>query len=155
MKNKKNLIIIISVIVLVVLDQVFKLAMSYSETSVVLINNVLELTPIKNFGAAFSIGIDNLLMIILNLVIIVILIKFIKERKEEAESIITISLVLILSGGLSNFIDRLFRGYVVDYIDINKLFCFPIFNLADVLVVVGGVILGICILRYWLKRYEK
>ena len=46
-------------------------------------------------------------------------------------------LTLILAGGTSNFLDRIFRGYVIDYIDINELISFPMFNLADICIVIG------------------
>ena len=44
---------------------------------------------------------------------------------------------MILGGGISNLIDRLFRGFVIDYLDINYLFKYPIFNLADICIVIG------------------
>ena len=46
---------------------------------------------------------------------------------------------MILGGGISNLIDRLFRGYVIDYIDINNIFKYPIFNLADIFIVIGVI----------------
>lgn len=48
---------------------------------------------------------------------------------------------MILGGGISNLLDRVFRGYVVDYIDINYLIKYPIFNLADILIVIGVLLI--------------
>jgi len=61
-----------------------------------------------------------------------------------------LSLFLILSGIISNLIDRLWHGYVIDFIQIN--FCnFPMFNVADVLVILGIVILFLFNLRIFSK----
>lgn len=64
-------------------------------------------------------------------------------------------LLLVLAGGIGNLIDRLFRGYVIDYIDINNLFEFPVFNLADVFIVVGITILIIYVLLDGKRKQEK
>ena len=52
-----------------------------------------------------------------------------------------ISIISIISGGIGNLIDRVFRGFVVDYIDINPIIKFPMFNLADILIVLGCITL--------------
>lgn len=49
---------------------------------------------------------------------------------------ILISLATIVAGGIGNLIDRIFRGYVIDYIDITPLIKYPMFNIADICVVV-------------------
>ena len=51
------------------------------------------------------------------------------------------SVSLILAGGIGNLADRIRQGYVVDYFDINELFSYPMFNLADCCVVVGAVLM--------------
>ena len=48
---------------------------------------------------------------------------------------------LIIAGGIGNLIDRILRGFVVDYLDISPLFNFPVFNLADCCVVIGTFLL--------------
>ena len=65
-----------------------------------------------------------------------------------------ISLLLILSGGIGNLIDRLFRGYVIDYIDINIL-DFPNFNIADISIALGIVLLIIYIIKTMLSDKNK
>lgn len=69
--------------------------------------------------------------------------------------VVNVSLLLVLAGGIGNLIDRLLRGYVIDYIDINNLFEFPVFNLADIFVVVGVAIIIICILLDGKRKQEK
>lgn len=63
-----------------------------------------------------------------------------------------IILCLILAGGISNLLDRIIKGFVVDYIDINQLFSFPIFNLADVYVVIGWTMLVLLTVKYTIKN---
>lgn len=48
---------------------------------------------------------------------------------------------MVISGGISNLIDRVFRGYVVDYIDINEIISYPIFNIADISVFIGVILI--------------
>ena len=49
---------------------------------------------------------------------------------------------IILAGGFGNFIDRIFRGHVVDFIDITEIINFPKFNLADIYIVCGWIVLA-------------
>ena len=57
-------------------------------------------------------------------------------------------LYVLVSGALGNFIDRIFRGYVVDFIYVS-LIDFPVFNLADVYVVCGGILLLLLVCFYY------
>ena len=72
---------------------------------------------------------------------------------------ILISLILIAAGGISNLIDRIFRGYVVDFIDVN-FFNFPNFNVADISIIIGiGILLIVIIKSFFsgetIKNYGK
>ena len=78
----------------------------------------------------------------------ILLTKFISSKKDEINIVILISISLIIAGGLGNLIDRIFRGYVIDYIDINPLFKYPVFNIADIFVVLGTILLCIYILFF-------
>lgn len=60
---------------------------------------------------------------------------------------VKISLIMVISGGVSNLIDRLVRGNVVDYIDINAIISYPVFNIADVFIVLGVMLIIGYILR--------
>ena len=55
-----------------------------------------------------------------------------------------VSLVMVLSGAIGNIIDRLFRGYVVDFFEFT-FFEWPVFNVADIYVVVGVILLALMI----------
>lgn len=134
MKNKKALLIILGIFI-ILLDQITKAILI--EKNITIIPNILNFTYTENTGVAFGIGSSNLILIIIvNIVVLGIIIKFIKERKEQVNFSILISLILILSGGIGNLIDRIVRGYVIDFIDIN-LFNFPNFNIADISISIG------------------
>lgn len=144
MKNKKIFLIILGIVILVS-DQITKLLVI--EKSFVIIPNILDFTYIKNTGVAFGIGTNNLiLIIILNIIILGFIIKFLKERNNQVDFSIIIALILVLAGGISNLIDRIFRGYVIDFIDVNLL-DFPCFNIADISITVGIMILIISIIK--------
>ena len=64
-----------------------------------------------------------------------------------------ISLILVLVGGFGNLIDRIFRGHVIDFININ-LFNFPVFNMADIYITVGAIILLIVIIKQFFIKNE-
>ena len=134
MKNKKALLIILGIFI-ILLDQITKAILI--EKNITIIPNILNFTYTENTGVAFGIGSSNLILIIIvNIVVLGIIIKFIKEREEQVNFSILISLILILSGGIGNLIDRIVRGYVIDFIDIN-LFNFPNFNIADISISIG------------------
>ena len=134
MKHKKVWLIILGICI-ILLDQITKVILIGKNTTV--IPNVLNFTYTENTGVAFGIGANNLILIIIvNIVVLGIIIKFIKERKEQVNFSILISLILILSGGIGNLIDRIVRGYVIDFIDIN-VFNFPNFNIADISISIG------------------
>ena len=125
-------------------------------SSVVVLNGILNLTYVENTGGAFGIGNDSTIMFILvTFIVMAIIIKFILSKKDQISTSILIALGLILSGGIGNLIDRIFRGFVVDYIDFNPLIKYPIFNLADICVVIGCLIIGIFIIGAMIKDKKE
>ena len=81
--------------------------------------------------------------------------KFIRSEKYEKDELTNWGVSLILAGGIGNLIDRVFRGSVVDYIDITKLFNWPVFNLADIYIVIGVILVFVLILVKTIKDQEK
>lgn len=150
MKNKKVNFLIIITIIAILLDQIIKIIISSKvfNSSILVIPHVLKLTYIQNTGAAFGIGSNSTSMFVaVNLVIIGLIIYFIFSKKEEISKLILIALHLIVAGGISNLIDRIIRGFVIDYIDISLLIRYPVFNLADIFIVVGCIIIAISLIK--------
>ncbi len=103
-----------------------------NDTHITLIPNFLELVLRKNTGIAFSLFDDypQILTILISIVIAYLIYSNARQGK------INPGLACILGGGVGNLIDRLTRGYVVDFI--NPLFIdFAVFNIADVALNVG------------------
>ena len=138
--KKKIYLIIFVVFLLVGFDQLIKYLVIDNigiNNSKVIIDNFLSLTCIKNIGAAFGIMSGN--MIILILITIFLIYYIIREIKKNYDNNITLlSLTLILGGALGNLIDRIFRGYVVDFLSF-KIFGYEaaLFNVADIFITVG------------------
>ena len=144
MKKKKIILILIGVI-LIVIDQTAKFLLSGKNFT--LIANTLDIEYSQNEGIAFEIFNGDLLVIMaVTAVIIGFLIKLIINYFNKEKYLYATSLILVVSGGISNLIDRLLRGYVVDYLNIT-LFSFPIFNLADMLITIGLLILFVLVVR--------
>lgn len=132
----------LAIISLFLIDRLFKiLVVSYLKTTVTLIPNMLSLTYVKNIGAAFSLMEGKTpLLIIISLIAFFFLYKELITRKNRA--IINLSYILILGGILGNFYDRLVLSYVIDYISVIIFnYHFPIFNFADMLIVIGVLLL--------------
>lgn len=95
----------------------------------------IHLTYVQNTGAAFSI-LTSATWFFVFMTIVVLVVLVLLWRKPYVVRY-HLSLAIIVGGAIGNLLDRIFRGYVVDFIDFTW---FPIFNLADI-AVVGGVIL--------------
>lgn len=150
MKNKKINFLIIITITAILLDQVIKIIMKSKlfNSSILVIPYILKLTYVQNTGAAFGIGNNSTSMFVaVNIVIIVLITYFIFSKKDEINRPILIALHLIVAGGISNLIDRITRGFVIDYIDISPLIKYPVFNLADMFIVVGCIIIAIFLIK--------
>ena len=122
-------------IIIVIIDQLSKFLVI--DKNITIIPNFLDFIYTKNTGGAFGIGRINFILIISIMIIIGIIIYLIKEHKKITNYI---PFVLVLSGSIGNLIDRVFRGYVIDFIDV-KIFNFPNFNIADISIVSGVIVL--------------
>lgn len=152
--NKNWIKIIAFIIFFVVLMQIVNIIIVNNITdSKVIIEGFLSLTYYENTGGAFGVGQgDTIGFAIISIIVIAIIIRFMVLQMERINNNTMIALELIIAGGISNLIDRLFRGFVVDYIDINQLFKFPIFNLADLCISIGWIILVVSIIVFWFKE---
>lgn len=131
------------VIVLLSVDQLIKYFVDLhlkNRSPVVLIKNVLQLNYLENDGAMMGfMGGKTTLMTVLAVIcvavmLVVVFSGLIKDRIDYFCALI------MIAGGLGNIIDRIFRGYVIDYIEV--LFVdFYIFNFADCLITVAAFVL--------------
>lgn len=117
-----------------------------------MIRGILNFTYVENTGGAYGIGSNNIVtFIVINIIIISVFMKFIISRINEINIKELSAMSLIIAGGIGNLIDRIFRGYVIDFIDINPVFKYPVFNIADICVVVGCIIIAIDLIASTIK----
>ena len=140
-------------IIYVVLDHITKfLVIKYIPYySSIKINDYFSIVNVSNTGVAFSMfQNNNVFFIILVSLVIIFLIYFISKNKKVLTKLQTHSLLLILAGGIGNLIDRLFRGAVVDFIDIGykEVYRWPAFNIADSCVCIGITLFIVSILFF-------
>ena len=111
-------------------------------SGIVLIPGVFELQYVENRGAAFGILQHKRFLLILISMAILGVLYFFYRRFPEGKRYLPLRLlsVLLVSGALGNMIDRIFRGYVVDFLYF-KLINFPVFNVADCYVVISVIAL--------------
>ncbi|HJA47784.1 MAG TPA: signal peptidase II [Candidatus Agathobaculum intestinipullorum] len=129
---------------MIALDQVVKywaLTSLQAQQTIPLLENVFHLTYVENRGAAFSLfaqfdsrWIFVALAVIVSVAIVVVLYKHLIQT-----ALGRWSLVLVAAGALGNAIDRVAHGFVVDLFDF-RLIHFPVFNVADIFICVGGVL---------------
>lgn len=140
---KMRLLSFAAVILLLVTDQYIKYIVDLKlkgSPAVVVIKNVLQLNYLENDGAMLGMmGGKTTLMTVLAVVCVIVMIAvvftgIIRDRVDYW------CVLLMISGGLGNIVDRIFRGYVIDYIEV--LFIdFYIFNFADCLITVAAFVL--------------
>ena len=139
----KYFIFVVSSIFLIALDQLTKyFATKYLQHNkpFVIIDNVLELTYVENRGAAFGILQNKqLLFYALTIVVLVAICVLLYKIDDFKNNIFYfVFLILIFSGAIGNFIDRLKNKYVVDFIYFKPI-DFPVFNLADIYITIACV----------------
>ena len=150
----KKIYVYILILPLVLADQFTKILVikHLQNGSKDIIGNILKFTYCENRGVAFSIGEGNVpLFIVINLILIVGLAVFYESQKNKISKLGTICVSLTIAGGISNLIDRLARGFVVDFIDVNGFINFAIFNVADIFITCG--VIGLCV-AYIFKSKE-
>ena len=159
-KNKPYIIVFLIIVALVLIDQAVKMVIPKEE--IVLMPGFLKITYSQNTGGAFSIGSGNLAsIIVINLIILIIATRFLMVNINKTSKMAKFSLCLIIAGGISNLLNRIFLGYVIDYINVEEFIKFPIFNLADIFIV--GRMDYICIINNRLcyknkkirRKYER
>lgn len=110
--------------------------------SIMVIRNFFYISLVKNTGGAFSIftGSTFLLIVISFLILLGIFVYIYRNNIRNRISLIGFG--LLIGGAMGNLFDRIFYGYVIDYLDFKVFgYGYPIFNLADSFVVIGVILL--------------
>ena len=139
--NRENKINLIIVSIIITLDQISKYFITLNYDYFLNKNIfIFSINFARNYGAAFNIFEGNRVFLsLISIVSSLILIYFI-FFKGRLNLLDRYGLSLILAGSLGNGIDRIIKGYVIDFINL-KLFDFPIFNIADIAINIGCIIL--------------
>lgn len=158
-KQKKNKILvyaIIFVLIILIVDQVTKIIFINQPVPIVIIQGVLEFQKVENTGGAFGVGQNNISMfVITNIVVLGLIMRFIWLQQERMDRKTLTILLVILAGGLGNVVDRIFRGYVVDFIRIFPSSHFPVFNIADICITIGWVSLAFLFAKYTFQEIQN
>lgn len=148
----------IIIILGLILDRITKLwAVNYFKTQgdIIIIKGYFNITYLTNKGAAWGSFQNKILFlgILTSAVVLAMIYYLIKNNKKSR--LLNFSLSLIISGALGNLFDRIYYRYVVDFIffHIKDFYYYPVFNVADMCVVIGTILLLIYIL--WFDKNEK
>ena len=133
-------------VILVIVDQIVKFLVSTYLNYIDIIPKFLYLSLEKNYGVAFIMLWNNrLLILIISLLLILFLIYLLNKdylSKGKNNKLLNVTYGLLFGGILGNLIDRIVRGYVIDYIGVYIFnYKFPVFNLADSFITIGVILM--------------
>lgn len=134
---------------IVIIDQLLKyMAAQFlpGAGSVTAIPHLLNLVYVENRGAAFGVLQEQRWIFIVGTALLLAVFLYILFRKKLKDKLFIASAALIIGGGIGNLIDRVFLGYVVDYLQLS--FFPPVCNFADYCITIGAVLLVIYILFF-------
>lgn len=150
--NKK--MVIISTIVLI-FDQILKSIVQISNVHFNILGNILKFNYYQNTGAAWSILQGKTVTLIIVSILMLILVYSMSFSYDDSK-MKNLSFGLLYGGIVGNLIDRIFYGFVRDFIDIRIFgYNFPIFNIADMAIVIGVIILVVSTIKGELKSGNK
>ncbi len=155
-KNRKKwslFLFSISACFLILLDQITKIAAQKhlkGQDSFPIIKGVFELYYLENRGSAFGMLQGKKIFFIVTAVFVIIIIPYIYSKIPLAKRFRYLRMIaaMLLSGAAGNAIDRITRGYVIDFFYFS-LIDFPVFNVADIYVTVGTFAFIILTLVYY------
>ena len=125
---------------IVLVDQFTKYLMFYNKKFINKDYILFKLDFVKNYGAAFNIFSGSRVFLSLISIFFSILLIYLIFRKNTLNSFDLYSYSFILGGTIGNGIDRIYRGFVVDFINLN-IINFPVFNIADISINIGFIFL--------------
>jgi signal peptidase II len=125
-------------LITLIIDQIIKYIVVASNCSISIIPNIFNLMYVKNTGGVYGIFQNsNLIFTIISIIVLIILFIYSKNITKD-NKLKQVLWQLILAGGASNLIDRIFRGFVVDFV---QMLGFGVFNLADACIVISAIII--------------
>lgn len=144
-----GIIVLILGIFLDRISKIWALNTLASGKDIVIIKNLFTFSYLENRGAAFGIFQNRLIFLSLITAIVILGVVYFIVKYKPTSKLLKISLSLIISGAIGNLIDRIYYKFVVDFIMLHykDVYYFPTFNVADMLVVIGTVLLAIYILK--------
>ncbi|TDT61829.1 signal peptidase II [Fonticella tunisiensis] len=141
---------ILFILIIAMLDQITKYIAknTLAGKNISVFKDYLELTYVENRGAAFGLFQNMKFLLIVITAIVIVLMLYYLLKSKDLNKWMRISLILISAGAIGNLIDRVTLGYVTDFIHfyIKDMFDWPVFNVADICVVCGTILLAINIL---------
>lgn len=138
-------------LILIALDQLTKyLVHGYMPVSTELLGNFFRIEYSQNTGVAFGIPVPYPFLVIGNILLMGLIIWIINKEFDMEQPIGKAALVLIISGAFGNIIDRVTRGFVIDFIGVWR---WPNFNLADTYISIGILLMIVFYGR--IKRTNK
>ena len=115
-----------------------------------IIKNVVSITPARNIGAGFSILAGKLWFLISITIIFIIILAIFDIMYQKKSKLFGVSTALVMAGAIGNLIDRILFGYVRDFIYLDFI-NFPVFNLADMALTFGIILLVVYIIFFATK----
>ena len=128
-------------IFIILIDQLTKYLMLYNYK--IFINKdflLFRLDFVKNYGAAFNIFSGSRIFLSFISIIFSIILIYLIIRKKNLKSLDLYSYSFILGGTIGNGMDRILKGFVIDFINLN-IINFPVFNIADISINIGFICL--------------
>ena len=113
--------------------------------SIEFIKGFLRLTYVENTGVAFGMFSDMLYVMVPLTIIVAGICIFVYIKNKGKSKIFDNALLVVITGAIGNIIDKITRGFVVDFLEFEFI-DFPVFNLADIYVCVGAALLMIYVL---------
>lgn len=151
--SRKKTIPLLSIPLLTFLDQITKHAAQANlkgQADYPLCPDILEFSYLENTGAAFSsfLGMQGFLIALTASVMLFLLVKYFQMPEGKRYLPMQVTLLLIISGGIGNLIDRIANGYVIDFIYFVPI-NFPKFNVADCYVTIGMALMFLFCFFYY------
>ena len=147
MKEEKNRLFLLIVLASLAADQYTKYLVSSNmveNQTISFISGIFDITYVRNTGAAFGIfaGKQLFLSIVTGIMLLALSVYAISQRKKISK-LETVSIALIVGGGLGNLITRTIYSYVIDFFN---FYFWPVFNVADIAICIGCALLVITVL---------